>query len=137
LYNFKKNQPMKRILFACFLLTASCTVLSIQHAAAQTTPVTQASFTVKVNLLDSYITSGNMTAAQATWEDVHQMMISVLSATKADIAGATTPANATYYQGVEHNQRTIYAAIWALHTDLTLNQVAIHTQLQAFDVTIL
>ncbi|MFI5196104.1 MAG: hypothetical protein ACHQD8_03370 [Chitinophagales bacterium] len=125
---------MKRILLACFLLTATCTVISIQHATAQT--VTQASFLTKVNTMDTYIGAGNLAAAQTTWTDIHNDMLTVLGVTKASIHTATTPADVTYYTNILVNQRTIYAAIWQLHTDLVTNRVAIHDKLVQFDATI-
>ena len=127
---------MKRILLACFLLTATCSVTFVQKATAQTTPVTQASFTEKVNQMDAYIAAGNMTSAQATWEQVHQMMITVLGVTKASIRDAATPAVKASYVTIMQNQRTIYNAIWELKPDLAGNRTALHTKLGEFDATI-
>ena len=125
---------MKRFLFACFLLTATCTVISAQHASAQA--VTQASFMTKVNTMDAYTAAGDNTNAQATWTSIHTDMITVLAKTKMSIATAATPADVTNYTNIMNNQRSIYKGIWDLHTDLATNRAAIKTQLTTFDGTI-
>jgi hypothetical protein len=128
---------MKRILLACFLLTATCTILTIQPTTVLAAPViTQASFQVKVNALDAFIAAGNMTAAQAKWDDIHEDMIAVLAVTKASIAGSTTPADVTHYTNIMTNQRDLYAPVWQMHTDLVTNRTAINTKLTAFANTI-
>ena len=125
---------MKRILLACFLLTATCTLLSFQQATAQA--VTQSSFMAKVNTMDTYIGAGNLTAAQTTWSDIHADMITVLAVTKNSIRTAATPADVTNYTNIMTNQRNIYTPLWQMHTDLVTNRVAIHDQLVLFDATI-
>jgi len=125
---------MKRFLLACFLLTATCTVISIQHVAAQT--VTQASFIAKVDTMDAQIGAGNITGAQTTWSSIHSDMLRVLGVTKASIASAATPADVTYYTNILTNQRSLYTPIWQMHTDLVTNRTAINTKLVAFDATI-
>lgn len=126
---------MKRILLASFLFTAICTVGSVQRASAQV-HVSATAFTTEVNLLDSYIGAGNMTAAQATWDSVHHMMMNILSYTKYSIMNATTPADKTTYTGIMTTQRTLYQAIWALKPNLAANRAALHTKLGEFDATI-
>ncbi len=124
---------MKRILFACFLLTATC---SMQHAQAQTaTAVSVTTFTAKVNLLDSYIAAGDMAHATATWSDVHDMMLAELSYTKAGIASATTTTARAAAQAVNDNQGTIYHTAWGLKSNLTTNRSALHTALLNFAST--
>ncbi len=128
---------MKRILFACILATATCTVGSVQHASAQTvTHISASAFTTEINLLDTYIGAGNMTAAQSTWDSVNHMMITILGYTKNSIRLAATPADKTTYTGIMMNQRDLYKIIWGLKTDLVTNRVALHTQLGNFDATI-
>lgn len=129
---------MKRILLACFLLTAACPVTFVQNANAQTiyTPVTLSAFTAKVNLLDSYIAASNMTAAATTWNEVHTMMLSVLRTSKESIHGATTPADKNAHIAILENQQNIYSVIWGLKTDLALNRTALHTKLGEFGGTI-
>ena len=129
---------MKRILLACFLLTATCSVSFIGHANARTTvtPTTLADFTAKINLMDSYIGAGNVTAAQSTWNDVHSMMLNVLAVTKESIHSAATPADRTAYTTIMNNQTTIYYDVWALKNDLATNRAAIHAKLVAFGATI-
>ena len=124
---------MKRILLACFLLTATCTVFSVQQATAQ---VTQASFTVKVNALDSLIRINDMTDAQTMWSSIHTDMITVLGVTRGDMNTAATPAIAASYNTILQNQRNLYASALHLDTDLLTNRVAIHTQLQQFNAAI-
>ncbi len=128
---------MKRILLACFLLTATCTILTIHPTTVLAAPVvTKTSFQAKVNALDGYIAAGNMTAAQNEWESIHQDMIDVFAVTKANIRNATTPADRTHYEGIEANQRALYSPVWEMHTDLVTNRAAINTKLTAFANTI-
>lgn len=108
-----------------------------QRVAAQTVVhVTASEFTAKVNLLDSYLGSGNMTAATATWDTVHHMMLNVLSYTKKSMNDAATPAEKSGYESVLLGQRNIYQAIWALKNDLAGNRATLHTKLGEFDLTI-
>ncbi len=125
---------MKRILFACFLLTASLTVTSVQHASAQA--VTAASFSTKVNQMDSYIGAGNMTMAQSTFDELNAMMKNVLAVSKTSIHDAATPADAATHKTILANQVSLYRAIWKLKTDLATNRVVIHGKLVEFDATI-
>lgn len=132
---------MKRILLACFLLTATCSVSLLQQSAAYAAPapvtVTTATFVDKVNLMDSQLASGDNTAAQATWQEVHSMMLSVLASTKSHVAGAATPADKDTYMAVNNNQYSLYQDIWTLKTDLLVNRAAIHSKLMTFSATIL
>lgn len=130
---------MKRLFFACFLLVATCSVTSFEHASAQTVPVptvTLADFTTKINLMDSYIAASNILAATTTWNEVHTMMMNVLGKSKQSIYGATSPADKDAHVLILQNQQDIYHAIWALKTDLALNRTAIHTKLVSFGATI-
>ncbi len=129
---------MKRILLACFLLTATCSVTSFQNAVAQTTftPVTLSAFTAKVNTLDAYIAASNMTAAQTTWNEIHTMMLSVLHTSKESIYGATSPADKSAHVTILENQRTIYQVCWELKNNLTANRAVLHTKLGEFGATI-
>jgi len=129
---------MKRFLLVCFLFAATCTPYFTQPATAQTapTPTTSAAFTAKINLLDSYIASGDMTDAQSTWTDVHNMMKNILSVTKYSIYTAATPADKTTYQGIMNNQSTIYFQVWNLKNNLAANRADLHTKLVAFGATI-
>ena len=129
---------MKRILFAIFMLTATFGVTSVQHVSAYTAtaPVTQAAFTAKVNQMDAQIGAGNMTAAQATWNEIHDMMISVLGVTKTSIRTAATPAAEASYRAILENQTTIYQAVWQLKPNLAANRALIHAKLGEFGLTI-
>ncbi len=126
---------MKRLLLAFFLLTATGTFTFIQRAAAQTT-VTLATFTAKVNQLDAEIAASNMTAAAATWGDIHTMMVSVLKTSKESIHHATSPADKTAHETILQNQQTIYFVIWDLKNNLATNRAALHTKLGEFGATI-
>lgn len=129
---------MKHFLLALFLTTGTCTVGLQQHAVAQTstTPVTAAAFTTKIDLLDSYIAAGNLTSAQATWTEVHGMMLSVLGKSKTSIRTATTTADRDAHIAISDNQQTIYWAVWNLKNNLTTNRAALHTKLGEFGATI-
>jgi hypothetical protein len=127
---------MKRIILACFLLTATCTLSSIQQASAQiTASVTKANFTTKVNLMDTQIGAGNITAAQITWNQIHDWMKTILNDTKYAMAGATG-ATLTSYTTYQATQATLYKEIWALKSDLATNRVLIKTKLLDFANTI-
>ncbi len=130
---------MKRFLLACFLLTATCSVTFNYTATAQITPppaVTLADFTTKIDQLNSLTLAGNMTAAQAKWLEVHNLMLGVLAVSKYSIYTAPTPTDKAAHESIMVNQRTIYTTIWGLKTDLATNRVALHTQLVAFGATI-
>ena len=130
---------MKRILLACFLLTATCSVTFVQQAVAHAPlvgSVTLSAFTAKVNLMDSQTGSGDMAAAQATWNEVHQMMMTILSTTKHSISSASTPTDQATYTTLYNNQYAMYTEIWALKPDLATNRATIHTKLLAFAATI-
>ncbi len=127
---------MKRILVACFLLTALCTVTSVQRSSAQVTHVSAAEFTVQVNLLDSYIAASNMTAAQATWDTLHRMMGNVITYTKHSIDGATTSTDKAAYSTLMKTQRDLYKTILPLKVNLAANRTMLHTRLGEFDLTI-
>lgn len=129
---------MKRILLACFLLAGAASVAPTQHASAYSAaaPVTVASFTAKVNLMDSQIGAGSMTAAQATWEEIHTMMLSVLGVTKNSIYTAPTPASKTAYETILNNQTVIYQAAWNLKPNLATNRALIKAKLLEFAATI-
>ncbi len=127
---------MKRILLACFLLTAVCTVSSVSRSAAQVTHISATDFTTQVNLLDSYIAAGNTAASATTWNTLHTMMVEVLSYTKNSIATAPTPAAKTAFETLMKTQRNIYGTILPLKADFVANRAALHTRLAAFDATI-
>ncbi len=129
---------MKRILLSCFLLTATVGITAIPHASAYAapSPVTSAAFTAKVNLMDTQIGAGNITAAQATWNEIHDMMLSVLAVTKNSIRTAATPADEATYRTILTNQTNLYQTIWGLKPDLATNRVAIHAKLLDFSATI-
>lgn len=124
---------MKRILFVCCLLTATC-VIPGQKAHAQTVSV--GDFTTKVNQLDSLIGTGDMTLAQAKWNEVHAMMISELGVTKANIAAAGSGStSATTYMNTMQSQYNIYKQAWDLKSDLSGNRAPLHVKLLAFAAT--
>ena len=130
---------MKRILIACFLLTATCSVTFVQQAVAHAAPagsVSSAAYTAKINLLDAQIGAGNMTAAQATWNEVHTMLLDLLHDTKLSIQSAATPAERDTQMTKHNNQYGMYTEIWNLKPDLATNRAAIHTKLVAFGATI-
>ncbi len=129
---------MKRILLACFLLTATCSVSFVQTASAQTAPptVTLADFTAKINLMDTYIGAGDMTNANATWLLVHNMMLNILAKSKYSIHNPTSPADKTAHEAIFTNQYNIYTQVWGMKTDLATNRAALHTKLTDFGATI-
>ncbi|MBC7554194.1 MAG: hypothetical protein H7257_09460 [Taibaiella sp.] len=125
---------MKRILLSCFLITAACAG-TIQKAHAQSSAVSVAAFTAKVNLLDSFIFVGDMTHANTTWTEVHNMLLAELAVTKGNIASASSAAASTSYTTVMNNQYSIYNVIWSLKADLATNRAALHTKLNDFAAT--
>ena len=127
---------MKRILLACFLLTATVTATMSTTPAQASASVSQTAFNTKVSLMDSYIAAGNMTQAQSTWNDIHAMLLLALGDTKASIQSAATPAIAATFTTLLQNQTLIYRQIWTLKVDLATNRVAINTQLMAFSATL-
>ena len=131
---------MKRIFLACFVLTAAVGITTVQpvsvYAAAPAAPVTQASFNTKVNLMDSQIGAGNLTAASATWDEINGMMMTVLGVTKDQIAAATTPAAKATLETKYGNQAMMYQTAWNLKIDMTTNRAALKAKLNEFKATI-
>ena len=127
---------MKHFFLAIFLLTTTCSVTLPGIAVAQTTTVTLAAFTTKVNLLDSYIAAGNMAAANSTWTEVHNMMLNVLAKSKTSIRSATTTTDKDAHISILQDQETKYWAVWNLKTNLATNRAAIRTKLGEFGATI-
>jgi hypothetical protein len=129
---------MKHIVLACFLFIAIPSITFTQTAIAQAAPphVTLATFTAKVNLLDSYIAAGDMTNAQLTWNDVHTMMLNVLAVSKQSIYSATSPADKSTHVTILDNQQNIYFVVWGLKNNLATNRTALHTKLNDFGATI-
>ena len=128
---------MKSILFACFLLTATCSVGFVQQVTAQTaTTVSATDFTAKVNQMDTQIGASDMTNANATWLSIHNLMKAELAATKSKIAGAATTTDKRFYSTLMNKQIALYQAIWKLKADLTTNRATIHSKLGEFANTI-
>ena len=123
---------MKRILFVCCMLTATC-VIPTQKAAAQTS-VSVTTFNTKVGELDALIGAGSMTAAQVKWNEIHDMMKQELAATKQNIASSATPATSPYMTTMQ-TQIGLYREIWELKNDLSANRAALNTKLLAFSAT--
>ncbi len=123
---------MKRILIACLLVTAAG---SFQKALAQTA-VSAAAFTAQINTLDSLISVGDISNATVRWNAIHDMMISELGATKANIAAASTGSAASAALAVNNTQYTIYNQAWALKPNLAANRAALHTVLVNFAGTL-
>lgn len=131
---------MKRIFLACFVLTAAVGITTVQpvsvYAAAPAAPVTQASFNTKIDLMDSQIGAGNLTAASATWDEINNMMMSVLGVTKGQLEAATTPAAKATLETKYGNQAMMYQTAWNLKQNMTANRVALKAKLNEFKVTI-
>lgn len=129
---------MKRIFLACCLLTATFAAITPKTyaQASFTTAVDVTTFTAKVNRMDSLIGAGSMTLAQTTWNEIHNMLMAELAATKSEIAGATSATDRTTYSTVMTNQYSIYHEIWALKTDLATNRTTIKAKLLSFAGTI-
>ncbi|NDC40180.1 MAG: hypothetical protein EBZ77_01325 [Chitinophagia bacterium] len=124
---------MKQILFACCLLTATfACVVPQSYAQSSSTSVDVTLFRTKVNLMDSLIGAGSMTAANTTWNEIHTMLTTELAATKANIAGATTTTDRTTYTTLMTSQWAMYQEIWALKSDLATNRATIKTKLLTF-----
>lgn len=129
---------MKRIFFFCCLLSCTLAAPFIQPATAQSTSttVTASAFTTKVNLMDSQIGAGNITAATATWNEVHDMMLGVLAASKTRIHGATTTGDRTAATTRLNNQIALYNVIWGMKPNLAANRAALRTKLGEFTTLI-
>lgn len=128
---------MKRILLACFLLTATCTLSSIQQASAQiASSVTRANFNTKVNQMDTQIGAGNLTGAQTTWTAIHEWMKTILNDTKHTVQSAPSTSASSTAMGYLNTQESLYREIWTLKNDMATNRVALKTKLLAFSNTI-
>ncbi len=129
---------MKKVLFAVFMFTASVSVVSVPHASAYAAaaPVTETAFTAKVNTMDAQIGAGNITAAQATWTEIHDMMLAVLATSKENIRTAATPTAEAAFRSELDGQINLYQTIWQLKSNLATNRAAIHAKLGEFAHTI-
>lgn len=129
---------MRKVLLALFMLTASVSVVSVQQvcAYAPAAAVTEPAFTAKVNLMDAQLGAGSITAAQSTWAEIHDMMLSVLATSKENIRTASSPAAEAALTSHIQNQITIYQAVWQMKTDLVTNRAAIRAKLGEFALTI-
>ena len=127
---------MKRILFVCCLLTATCTFQQVYAQGTYTGTVTASGFTDKVNQMDAYLASGDIASATATWNVIHSMMMAEFGVTKSQIMGAATPADRATYTTKHDTQYTYYKQAWALKNDLATNRAAIHTALLNYAGTI-
>ena len=135
-------KKMKRILFVCCLLAATCTVTYTQ-SYAQSSPtrptVSKADFTAKVAQLKTLLDAGNAVDGKAKWEEVHKMMLSALGVTKYKIKDAIDAHNdvdKAHYTDVTINQRNLYYDIVKMRNDLVANRVSLNTKLTAFGATI-
>ncbi len=88
-------------------------LIFIQHAAAHNPCYSRADFTTKVNLMDTQIGAGNITAAQATWNEVHAMMLSVLAVSKQSIHNATSPADEDQPYEYSYRPKAFIIDIWS------------------------
>lgn len=86
--------------------------------------------------MDTYIGASNMTAAQATWTEVHTMLMNVLAYSKYSIRVAANNSDRDAHMAILQNQQTLYLAISGLKGDLALNRAAIHSKLVTFGATI-
>ena len=120
---------MKRILLAIFLIAAS-----MHGAVAQT--VTRAAFTSQVNLMDTQIGTGDITSANATFNDIQLMMKQALHDNKQSIATATTDAAKAAFLATVQNQGVLFNQAWKLKNDLATNRAAIHAKLSSFEMTL-
>ena len=124
---------MKRILLACFLFTATCSITQAQTASET---VSKSSFTARVKQLDTYIGQSKMTEANATFQEINKMMMSELGIIKMHIANASSETEKTEYMSIMRNQQTLYSNIYQLKADMTTNRTAIGTKLAEFSTTI-
>ena len=123
---------MKRILLACFLITATLTATMSANKAQASASVAPTAFTTKVNQMDSLLALGNVTQAQTTWDQIHSMMLAALSDSKENIH--VSPSTAT--NAALQNQVAIYKQVWALKPNLLANRNAIHLRLLDFAATL-
>jgi hypothetical protein len=120
---------MKRILFACLILAATCTASFAQNA---TPTLTKAGFTEKVNQMDAYIGQRQIESAKTSWEEVHKLMMAQFASIKVHAKAATTEAEYQKYVTLVKTEEEIYRTIWEMKTDLATNRNAIHAKLLEF-----
>ena len=120
---------MKKILFAMILLAATWQVSLAQS-------VTRAACTAKVNLMDTYIGSSDLTNANATFDLIQQMMKQALHDNKGNVATAPDPTTKSAYMSTIQNQGVLFNQIWKLKNDLATNRAAIRSKLETFELTL-
>ena len=123
---------MKNVLLACLLLVATG---SMSYAQAPRPTASKSDFTTKVNDLNSLILAGNMTAAQAKWDDINKIAINEFGVLKfriKDDEATGNTADKTHCQALNASQRTLFSDAVALKNNMATNRAALIAKLTSF-----
>jgi len=129
---------MKRILLVCTLFIAVCTAALAQTAITHPvpTPVSKPDFVTKVVELNTLLNAGNVTAANAKWTEIAQLVNNEMTVVRYKIQDAVDAHNdvdKAHYQSLSQSQRSLYAQTLQLKTaDIVANKTVINQKLTAF-----
>ena len=117
---------MKKFFLMCCLVAVTGS-----QVLAQSDAVSKTDFTAKTSRLSSLLDQGKADEAKAAWNDVHQMMITELVATKHKLHAANT-ADQKRLAEVMKKQLTIYSGMLKLRADMVQNKAAVSQKLSQF-----
>lgn len=124
---------MKRLLLACFLLTATCTgTVVMAQGTNQTVQTPKATFVAKYNQMNQHLLNNQLNLARQDFEQMKPMFIGNFAAAKAAIYSAPNQATKDALLQTNHTKQTIYSDIMNLATDLMGNRAAIKAKFDAF-----
>jgi len=124
---------MKRLLLACFLLTATCTsTVVMAQGNNQTVQTPKATFVAKYNQMNQHLLNNQLNLAKQDFEQMKPMFIGNFAAGKSAIYSAPNQATKDALMATNHTKQTIYSDIMNLAMDLAANRVAIKAKFDAF-----
>ncbi len=124
---------MKKILLSCFLLTATVgiTTVSTNTVYAATPTVTSAAFIAKASVLDGQIAAGNTAGAEATWNELNDMMMAVLDVKRGE-EDAASPSDRPAKAAIVNNMTEKFQIVWGLSSDKVANRAELNAKLNEF-----
>lgn len=132
---------MKRILLACALLAASCSLTYAQSTVPATPTVSKTEYTAQVGQMNTLLTSNKVEDAQKKFEDVHKMMLNGLAITKSKIREAHEANNQDEVKKLTDHmvkQRNLYSEILQMErSNIAGNKTQLNDKLKEFGTTIL
>ncbi|MBL7718208.1 MAG: hypothetical protein JNL72_05170 [Flavipsychrobacter sp.] len=116
---------MKRLLLACFLLTATCATTNVMAQGTTTTQTPKATFVATFNQMDQHLLNNQVNLAKQDFESMKPMFISNFAVGKSAIHSETNPTTKASLLNTYTQKQNIYTQIIHLAQDLAANRVAI------------